>query len=137
MSELRQGLNFVRYYLLLVSPMTYCHNCGEKLPENALFCPKCGTKTVEGVKANASAPSDEIREAFNRMSVELEKAFNMAAKEAQAAFQIARNNIQKTIYKEPIVCPSCGEKNPANATYCFKCGRSLSSSQSSKPNESA
>jgi uncharacterized membrane protein YvbJ len=116
--------------------MTYCHNCGEKLPENALFCPKCGTKTVEGVKANAPAPSDEIREAFNKMSVELEKAFNVAAKEAQQAFQSARNNIQKTIYKEPIVCPNCGEKNSASAAYCFKCGKSLSSSQASEPKES-
>jgi ribosomal protein L40E len=70
------------------------------------------------------------------MSAELEKAFNIAAKEAQAAFQIARNNIQKTIYKEPIVCPNCGEKNPASATYCFKCGKSLSGAQTSKPKES-
>ena len=116
--------------------MEYCSNCGQKLPEEALFCPKCGTKTVEGVKANASAPSDEIREAFNRMSTELEKAFNIAAKEAQEAFQIARSNIQKTIYKEPVVCSSCAEKNPASATYCFKCGKSLSSTQASKPSES-
>jgi uncharacterized membrane protein YvbJ len=112
--------------------MTYCHNCGEKLPENALFCPKCGNKTVEGVKANASVPSDEMREAFNRMSVELEKAFNVAAKEVHEAFQVARNNIKRNINKEPIICPNCGEKNPASARYCFKCGRSLSAVQTSK-----
>ena len=111
--------------------MTYCHNCGEKLPENALFCPKCGTKTAEGVKANASTPSEELREAFNKMSIELEKAFNVAAKEVQEAFQVARNNIQRSIYKEPIVCSNCGGKNPANASYCFKCGKSLSKAQGS------
>ena len=56
----------------------------------------------------------------------MEKAFTIAAKELQEAVQVARNNIQKTIYKEPVVCPNCGEKNPANAAYCFKCGKNLS-----------
>jgi uncharacterized membrane protein YvbJ len=113
--------------------MVYCHNCGEKLPENALFCPKCGTKTVQGMQASATSPSDDLRDAFNRMSQEMEKAFGMAAKELQEAFQIARNNIQKTIYGAPISCPNCGGKNPASSTYCTKCGKNLSSSQSSKP----
>jgi uncharacterized membrane protein YvbJ len=117
--------------------MTYCHSCGEKLPENALFCPKCGAKTVEGVKANVSGPSEEMREAFNRMSVELEKAFGIAAREVQEAFQVARNNIQRSINKEPIICPNCGEKNPANSIYCFKCGKSLSATQPSKTSENA
>ena len=112
--------------------MAYCHNCGEKIPENALFCPKCGTKTMEGVKANIPAPSDDIREAFNKLSLELEKAFNIAAKEVHEAFQVARNNIQKSIQKEVIVCPNCGEKNAANAAYCFKCGKSLSGIKTSR-----
>ena len=101
-----------------------------------MFCPKCGTKAAVGAGTNGSTPSDEVREAFVRMSQEMEKAFNMAAKELQEAFQIARNNIQRNIGKEPIVCPNCGEKNSSSATYCFKCGKSLSSSQASKPNES-
>jgi uncharacterized membrane protein YvbJ len=112
--------------------MTYCHNCGEKLPENALFCTKCGTKTVEGVKAHVSVPSDEMREAINRMSVELEKAFTVAAKEVHQAFEVARNNIQRSANKEPIICPNCGEQNLTGATYCFKCGKRLSSEQTSK-----
>ncbi len=116
--------------------MGYCSNCGQKLSEDALFCPKCGTKATVGVGASAATPSDEVRDAFLRMSQEMEKAFNVAAKELQEAFQIARNNIQRTINKEPVVCPNCGEKNPASATYCFKCGKSLTDAQAPKPNES-
>ena len=109
--------------------MAYCSHCGKDLPEGALFCPNCGAKTLEGVKAKAASPSDEVREAFNKASVELEKAFNIAAKEIQEAFKTARGNIQKNFYKEPIVCPNCGEKNPSNAEYCVKCGTKLPSSQ--------
>jgi len=115
--------------------MAYCSNCGEKLPEDALFCPKCGTRTAKGVKAKAASPSDEMKEAFNRMSQEMEKAFNIAAKEMQAAFQTARRNIQKTLYKEAVVCPNCGAKNLGNAVYCFKCGKKLPQVQAEKPKE--
>ena len=101
-----------------------------------MFCPKCGTKTAEGVKAHVSVPSDEMRESINRMSVELEKAFTVAAKEVHEAFQVARNNIQRSINIEPRICPNCGEKNLASAIYCFKCGKSLSGAQTSKAAES-
>jgi uncharacterized membrane protein YvbJ len=105
--------------------MAYCSNCGEKLPKDAYFCPKCGTKAMKGVEANVPAPSDELREAFAKMSQELEKAFAVAAKEIQAAFQTARENIQQSLYKEPLVCPNCGEKNSSGAAFCFKCGKKL------------
>jgi ribosomal protein L40E len=104
--------------------MVYCHNCGSELPEDAVFCPKCGTKAiVEG--GAAASPSDELRESLSKMSRELEKAFNIAAKEVNDAFQKARNNVQVSIYKEPKICPNCGEKNPSKAEYCFKCGTKL------------
>jgi len=105
--------------------MAYCSNCGEKLPKDAYFCPKCGTKALKGVEANISAPSDELREAFAEMSQELEKAFAVAAKEMQAAFQTARENILQSLYKEPRVCPNCGEKNSNDAIFCLQCGKKL------------
>jgi uncharacterized membrane protein YvbJ len=112
--------------------MTYCSNCGEKLPKDALFCPKCGTKAAMAAGASAGTPSDDMREAFTKMSQELEKAFNVAAKEIQEAFQTARTNIQKNLYKETITCPNCGEKNPGNSVYCFKCGKPLPASPAEK-----
>ena len=105
--------------------MAYCSNCGEKLPKDAYFCPKCGTKAVKGADANVPTPSDELREAFAKMSQELEKAFGVAAHEMEVAFQTARKNIQKSIQKESVVCSNCGEKNPSGATFCFKCGKKL------------
>ena len=115
--------------------MAFCHNCGEKLPENALFCPKCGTKTTIGTASKAAAPSDEMRESFNKISQEMEKAFTIAAKEVQIAFQTARKNVEKAIYKEPVVCSSCKETNSPNDAFCFKCGTKLNQ-QTEKPKDS-
>ena len=105
--------------------MAYCSNCGEKLPEDALFCPKCGTRTLKGKEANATTPTDEFKDALTKMSRELDKAFSVAAKEINAAFQTASENIQKSLKKEKIVCSNCGEKNPSNAIYCYSCGKKL------------
>ncbi len=33
----------------------YCHNCGQQLPEDALFCPACGTKVTYGEPASQDA----------------------------------------------------------------------------------
>ncbi len=105
--------------------MTYCYNCGEKLPKDADFCPRCGTKTMRTSGASASPMSEEMRQAFEKMSVELEKAFTLAAKEIQTAFQSARENMQKSAQKEPIVCNHCGQKNPGDSIYCYNCGKKL------------
>jgi uncharacterized membrane protein YvbJ len=105
--------------------MSYCSNCGEKLPKDAYFCPKCGTKTPSGKEANVSSTSEELRQAFNKMSVELEKAFNVAAKEIQEAFQKASANVQKSMEREAITCSSCGTTNAGNSVYCFSCGKQL------------
>jgi ribosomal protein L40E len=105
--------------------MEYCSNCGERLPKDACFCPKCGTKTALGIEANAPMASDEMRVAFAKMSTEIEKAFTIAAKEIQVAFQTARDNVQKSMQKEPVVCGNCGATNSAGSAFCFKCGQKL------------
>jgi uncharacterized membrane protein YvbJ len=105
--------------------MSYCSNCGEKLLEDALFCPKCGAKTLKGVEANVPNSTDELKEAFAKMGRELEKAFSVAAKEIKMAFQTANENVQKSPKKEKIVCPNCGERNQSNAVFCYNCGKKL------------
>ncbi|HII86273.1 TPA: zinc-ribbon domain-containing protein [Candidatus Bathyarchaeota archaeon] len=112
--------------------MTYCSNCGDKISKDDNFCSKCGVKTAKGVENNTPTPSDEMRQAFAKMSTELEKAFSFAAKEIQTAFQTAGDNIQKSMRKVPVVCPSCGEKNASGSVFCFKCGTKLETEDKTK-----
>lgn len=110
---------------LYVTFMSYCSKCGEKLPEDANFCFKCGVRTTKGAEAGVSTPLEELREAFSRMEQEMEKAFSVAAKEMEKAFKTARENIQRSIRKELVVCPHCGEKNSSDANFCYRCGKKL------------
>jgi rRNA maturation endonuclease Nob1 len=112
--------------------MAYCSNCGEKLPKDADFCPNCGTKTMRDPRINTPSNGEEIRQAFERMSVEMEKAFAIAAKEIQNAFQKARENMQKTTTNAQIVCSNCNEKNPGESVYCYSCGKQLVTEEKEK-----
>lgn len=117
--------------------MVYCSNCGEKIDDNAYFCPKCGTKTPAGKASNASYPVDELRDAFNKVGIELERAFNMAARETQAAFRKASENIQQkksSKYADTqgaTVCTSCGANNVSGAVFCQSCGTKVGSNEGS------
>jgi uncharacterized membrane protein YvbJ len=110
--------------------MAYCSNCGGKIPDDALFCPKCGIKTVKGAETHAKYPSDEMREAFTRMGIELEKAFSTAAVEIHAAFRKAAAEMNpKPAEQEAMACKNCGAKNQSGAIFCRNCGTKLSSTQ--------
>jgi len=117
--------------------MVYCSNCGEKIDDNAYFCPKCGTKTPAGKASNAAYPVDELRDAFYKVGIELERAFNIAARETQAAFRKASENMhQKTSSnyantQESVVCNSCGTNNVSGAVFCHSCGTKVGSTEGS------
>jgi ribosomal protein L40E len=101
--------------------LAYCIKCGEKLPEEAYFCPKCGSKTQKGIEANVSNSTEELKETFQRLGLEMEKAFLLVAKEAHTAFQKAKENMQGT-QPTTTTCQSCQAQIPSNAVYCAKCG---------------
>jgi uncharacterized membrane protein YvbJ len=104
--------------------MVYCSSCGEKISDDALFCPNCGTKTLKGMEKTVVS-SEEIRKTFNKIEKEFEKALATAAEEIQAAFKKARDNVQKSTTQQAVNCPNCGQKNSENAVYCFNCGQNL------------
>jgi rRNA maturation endonuclease Nob1 len=98
--------------------LVYCSKCGEKISDDAYFCPKCGTKTEKGKASNVSYPSDELRDAFYKVGIELERAFTIAARETHAAFKRAEKNMKQ----KSVVCPNCKTKNPYGSIFCHSCG---------------
>ena len=118
--------NFLPFlFLMSVILVVFCSSCGEELPENVYFCPKCGVRTGKGVEAGVSAPLEGLRDAFSRMGEEIEKAFAIAGRELEKAFKRAREEIREATAREPVVCSHCGEKNSAYARFCYKCGKKL------------
>lgn len=116
----------------MVKNLVYCSNCGEKIADDAYFCPKCGAKTPAGKAAQAAYPADELRDAFYRVGVELEHAFNIAAHETHQAFLKAKENFEKsntttttTATQSTVVCPKCGTKNAYGSIFCNNCGTRL------------
>jgi len=103
--------------------MVFCSKCGKELPENAYFCPTCGVKTAKGAEANVPMPYGDM---FSEMGKQIEKAFLTASEEMKNAFDKAREEIRRATSREPVVCPSCGEKNSVRDSFCRKCGKKLS-----------
>jgi uncharacterized membrane protein YvbJ len=105
--------------------MVFCSKCGEEVPENAYFCSKCGARTNKAAEAGISTPRQDLKDAFTRTGEEIEKAFSIAATEIKKAFKTAREEIREALGREPVGCPHCGEKNFADARFCYKCGKKL------------
>ena len=116
--------------------MVYCSNCGTQIADDANFCPKCGTRTLQGKNTKASYPSDEIQDALYRVGIELERAFTIAARETHAALKKARDNMQQKTAstqatpEEGAVCPNCGTKNTLGAVFCNNCGKRITAEAS-------
>jgi len=105
--------------------MTFCSKCGQKVPEDAYFCPKCGFRTRRGVEAGVGAPTEDVKEALARTEKEIEKAFTTATKEMQKAFKTITENVKEKGFTRQVVCTSCGQQNPTGASFCYKCGNKI------------
>jgi predicted amidophosphoribosyltransferase len=106
--------------------MVYCSKCGEEIPEDANFCPKCGARTQKGEKEGVHIHvSDELKDGLTKAGQEIEGALSLAAKEIEEAFRTAVESIRESRKKEMIKCPNCGEENPKKASFCHNCGEKL------------
>lgn len=45
--------------------MKYCTKCGAQMNDDALFCPKCGTKVEEVIEEKSAPQSDEEKQVVN------------------------------------------------------------------------
>jgi uncharacterized membrane protein YvbJ len=98
--------------------MVYCSRCGDEVPETAMFCLKCGVMTSKGEEAGVSYPWNWEKE--------LEKTISNVSTEIEKAFTSVRENVRRTIKKDPIDCLNCGETNRANSKFCYQCGKKMS-----------
>ena len=111
--------------------MSYCSSCGEKIAEDANFCPRCGTKTPKGRSANVLYPTDRLTDAFYSVGLELEKALKLAARETDAAFRKARENLQTKPAEQTVACSKCSSKNQSGAVFCTTCGSKVAPTEAS------
>src|SRR5208283_314845 len=113
--------------------LAYCSNCGEKIADDANFCPKCGIKTAKGRTANVVYPSDELRDAFYSVGIELERAFNIVARETHSAIQKAKENWNQKppTRQETVACTNCNTKNPSGSVFCNSCGTKIAPAEKS------
>ncbi len=110
-----------------------CRNCGNQLPEKAVFCGNCGTpvavataeeKTAEAAVAAAPVAATPVEEKAaeaveTAVAVE-EKAVEAA--EAPVAVEQTQPEVPAMPESNTIICRNCGNQLPEKAVFCGKCG---------------
>ena len=81
----------------------FCHKCGKKLPDDALFCPYCGAKTADVAEVVEEAVQ-ETETAVEEVSAEVTEAVEETAEEA-AAVEEAATEVVETVEPEPVPEP--------------------------------
>lgn len=104
-----------------------CLNCGNELPDEALFCDNCGQKILQG---NDNPENGAVEENVSGA----EKTINFCG-ECGAEIEIGTDfcgncgaaiNTQNTD-KNYVFCGNCGTKNPDYMQMCSNCGKALHS----------
>lgn len=141
-----------------------CPNCGAELPDNAVFCGKCGLSlgdlkentvntsvnetsdssdvNVENSVSNIQeSVSDESTDVSDDAVAEVEKTFDTEASGKESSNsdgneQNGKNEVRvEKIRPEGYKsCPNCGAMLPEDAVFCGKCGSGLSGNNNADNN---
>ena len=110
----------------------FCSNCGKELDTESSFCPKCGVRTENGVKAGVAIPLTSDPHLRKELDVALQKASKAledGVKIVQETFREVAGEVEKGVKQArtsvPVTCQNCGQENTKFAKFCIKCGKEL------------
>ncbi len=92
----------------------FCRKCGNEIPEDSAFCPKCGEKVTIGEFKESALSVNEQQTAY---SVELGKGDDTAIIETVTA------------YSGQLICKGCGKPIPKGNVFCPICGTDIPSEE--------
>ena len=112
--------------------MPFCTNCGKGFDAESNFCPKCGVRTENGVKAGVAIPwtSDpHVRQELDVALQKASKAIDEGVKVMRETFREVAGEVEKGMNQArtsvPVTCKNCGQENTRIAKFCSRCGKEL------------
>jgi membrane protease subunit (stomatin/prohibitin family) len=110
----------------------FCTNCGKGLDAESNFCPKCGVRTENGVKAGVAIPwtSDpHLRQELDVALQKASKAIDDGVKVVRETFKEVAGEVEKGVKQArtsvSVTCQNCGQENTKFARFCSRCGKEL------------
>jgi membrane protease subunit (stomatin/prohibitin family) len=110
----------------------FCSNCGKELDTESNFCPKCGVRTENGVKAGVAIPwtSDpHLRQELDVALQKASKAIDDGVKVVRETFREVAGEVERGMKQArtsvPVTCQNCGQENTRFAKFCRRCGKEL------------
>jgi membrane protease subunit (stomatin/prohibitin family) len=111
---------------------SFCTNCGKGLDAESNFCPKCGVRTENGVKAGVAIPwtSDpHLRQELDVALQKASKAIDDGVKVVRETLREVAGEVEKGVKQArtsvPVTCQNCGQENTKFAKFCSRCGKEL------------
>jgi hypothetical protein len=96
----------------------FCTNCGKELDAESNFCPKCGVRTENGVKAGVAIPWTSDPHLRQELYVALQKAsktIDFGVKIVRETVREIEGDVEKGVKQArssaPIICQNCGQEN--------------------------
>lgn len=98
----------------------FCIRCGQKLPDDAVFCWKCGTKTVNKISAEMQEPAKTV---ISPVQPDMEQQMQEALKQEQArrANEQRERQIQANRQARQVLLCALDDARDKKSTYIGVC----------------